>query len=499
MVDCVFYVYIRKNKEKNSASMKLIYYIILAVSLFFSGELMAQNKNTARKLFQQGKYDEAKPMFQKLLKKTPQNAEYSFWYAVCCYETNDTVDVLPLFEYAASRKISNAYRYLGDYHAALLDYPKAMSYFGDFIDLTPDETLREEYRKRLAEISRLHRMVMNCEKICILDSFIVDKKDLFSVYNIGRDAGKVTTQADFFDDASLSGNIYCSERGIDICFSDAEDNGLMKLYRNSKVGNEWGRAKRLSGFDTKGNDDYPFMLSDGVTLYFASDGEGSIGGYDLFVTRLDTESDRFLRPDNLGMPFNSTANDYMLAINEEANLGWFATDRNQPDGLVCVYLFVPNSGTVKYDESLGFETIFSRAQIKCIADTQDDEELIRKATQQYAMMLYGAGQSDDKKDFLFVIDDSRDYDSLSDFVSEAARELFVEWRRRIATQERNVALLELKREEYASAGVRAKETMRNEILALEKDIEEEQEMLTAMERDIRRLEQDELYKEEMYK
>lgn len=478
--------------------MKLIY-SILAVLLLFTGDLMAQNKETARKLFQQGKYDEAKPMFQKLLKRYPQNAEYSFWYAVCCYETKDSVEYLPLLEYAASRKISNAYRYLGDHHAALLDYPKAISYYGDFVDMTVDEALREEYHKRLSDISRLHRMVMNCEKICILDSFVVDKKDLFSVYNIGRDAGRVTTQADFFDDSSLLGNIYCSERGIDICFSDAEDNGLMKLYRNSKVGNEWGRAKRLSGFDTKGNDDYPFMLSDGVTLYFASDGEGSIGGYDLFVTRLDTESDRFLRPDNLGMPFNSTANDYMLAINEEANLGWFATDRNQPEGLVCVYLFVPNDGTVKYDESLGFETLFSRAQIKCIADTQDDEELIRKATQQYAMMLYGAGQSDDKKDFLFVIDDSRDYDSLSDFVSEAARELFVEWRKRAAVQERNITLLDLKRDEYASSGVKVKETMRDEILALERGVEDEQEKLAAMEREIRRLEQDELYKEEMYK
>lgn len=478
--------------------MKLVYYI-LALLLFFTGELMAQNKNTARKLFQQGQYAEAKPMFQKLLKKYPQNAEYSYWYAVCCYETNDSVEYLPLLEYAATRKISNAYRYLGDYHAALMDYPKAISYYGDFVDMTADEALREEYRKRLSDMSRLHRMVMNCEKICILDSFVVEKKDLFLVYNIGSDAGRVTTQADFFNDESLSGNLYCSERGIDVCFSDMEDDGLMKLYRNSKVGDEWGRAKRLPGFDTKGNDDYPFMLSDGVTLYFASDGDGSIGGYDLFVTRYDTESDRFLRPDNLGMPFNSTANDYMLAINEVANIGWFATDRNQPDSLACVYLFVPNNGTVKYDESLGFETLFSRAQIKAIADTQDDEELIRKATQQYAMMLYGEGKSAGKKDFLFVIDDSRDYEKLSDFVSETARELFVEWRKRNVAQEKNISLLELKRDEYASVGMKIKETMRDEILALEKEIEEEQEKLATMERDIRRMEQDELYKEEIYK
>ena len=236
------------------------------------------------------------------------------------------------------------------------------------------------------------------------------------------------------------------------------------------------------------------MLSDGVTLYFASDGEGSIGGYDIFVTRRDTENGRYLRPDNLGMPFNSTANDYMLAINEVANLGWFATDRNQPEGFVCVYLFIPNNGKVKYDETLGFETLYSRARITSIADTQDDDELLRKATQQYAMLLYTSSQDGNKADFFFIMDDSRDYTRLSDFVSESARELFVEWRMRTVAQENNLALLERKRDEYASASVVEKAAMHDAILDLEAEVEEEQAELAAMERDIRRLEQEELYK-----
>lgn len=470
-------------------------YCILVMFFLFAGGVVAQNKNTARKLFQQGKYAEAKPMFRQLLKKYPQNAEYNYWYAVCCYETNDSIDVLPMLEYAASRKISNAYRYLGDCYAAQHNYPSAISYYNTFIDATADDALRERYRERLSVLNRLNRMVMNCAKVCIVDSIVVDKDKLFSVYNIGSDAGVVSTQAEFFADSLLAGNIYCSERGMDICFSDADDNGLMKLYTNSKVGEEWGRAKTVSGFDTKGNDDYPFMLSDGVTLYFASDGEGSIGGYDLFVTRLDTESGRFLRPDNLGMPFNSTANDYMLAINEVAGLGWFATDRNQPEGKVCVYMFVPNEGTVKYDESLGFETLFSRAQISSIADTQDNPEVVRKATQQYAMLLYSTELAANKKDFLFVVDDSYDYTRLSDFTSEVAREMFVEWSRRKMLQQSNVELLELKRDEYASATKAEKNLMRDAILSLEKEIEEEQEKLTLMEYEIRRLEQGELYME----
>lgn len=474
--------------------MKTIY-CILVMLLFLGGEIGAQNKNTARKLFQQGKYAEAKPMFKGLLQKAPQNAEYNYWYAVCCFETGDSVDIYPMLELAASRKIVNAYRYLGDYCALHYKYPQAISYYSDYIDMAKDDSLRAVYQDKLSCMSRLNRMVMNCENVCFLDSFVVEKKSFLSVYNIGLDAGIIATQADFFDDASLDGYVYCSERGMDMCFSEAdEDSGLIKLYSNSKVGDEWGKAKELSGFNTGGNDNYPFMLSDGVTLYFASDGEGSIGGYDLFVTRLNTVSGRFLRPDNLGMPFNSTANDYMLAINEVANIGWFATDRNQPDSLVCVYMFVPNSTKVKYDEELGYETLLERARITSIADTQNDEELIRDAMQRYAVLLYSVSQNSAKGDFVFVIDDNHDYTRLSDFVSEEAKEMFVDWRKRTVAHKKKIAFLDSKRDEFASAGPLEREEMREEILALESEVEEEQGELVLMERNIRRVEQEELYK-----
>jgi hypothetical protein len=143
--------------------------------------------------------------------------------------------------------------------------------------------------------------------------------------------------------------------------------------------------------------------------------------------------------------------------------------------------------------------LLSRAQISSIADTQDDEERLRKATQQYAMLLYGIARGDSKADFLFILDDTRDYTRLSDFVSETARELFVEWRKRKVQQEDNIALLESKRDAYASANAKGKEAMRDEILSLEKSVEEEQEWLAVVERDIRRLEQEALYQEEFNK
>ena len=50
----------------------------------------------------------------------------------------------------------------------------------------------------------------------------------------------------------------------------------------------------------------------------------------------------FYIPDNYGLPYNSTANDYFLAIDERNNLGWLISDRYQPEDKVCIYIFVPN-------------------------------------------------------------------------------------------------------------------------------------------------------------
>jgi hypothetical protein len=89
------------------------------------------------------------------------------------------------------------------------------------------------------------------------------------------------------------------------------------------------------------------MMSDGSTLYFASQGEGSIGGYDIFCSNRDSQTHEYMSPLNIGMPYNSPYNDFMLAIDEENGIGWWATDRHTRSGdsdqsTVTIYVFIPN-------------------------------------------------------------------------------------------------------------------------------------------------------------
>ena len=47
----------------------------------------AQTLSKARELFNAGSYEEALPTFRKLVKQSPSNANYNYWYGVCCMET----------------------------------------------------------------------------------------------------------------------------------------------------------------------------------------------------------------------------------------------------------------------------------------------------------------------------------------------------------------------------------------------------------------------------
>ena len=66
--------------------MKIMHRIfqILLILLMLPLPMMAQSsREKARKMFLEGKYAEAKPIFKTLLKKAPRDGSYNYWYAVC--------------------------------------------------------------------------------------------------------------------------------------------------------------------------------------------------------------------------------------------------------------------------------------------------------------------------------------------------------------------------------------------------------------------------------
>ena len=442
-------------------------YISLFILLLFSVSISAQNLKQATQLFDKGEYEKAKPAFQRLVKSAPSNAGYNYYYGACLYETGDKEAAFPYIEKSAKRKYINAYRYLGKLYADMYHYDEAIENYETHIEWLIEKNRDTEMAEaELAFIRKCARMLKGVEKVTVIDSFVVNKSNFLETYKISKESGKIATLPE------IAGTLYENEMGNKLIYADSIDDGTIQLYTQIKLLDGWGKAEPITSLNELGNVNYPYLMGDGTTLYFASDNEESLGGYDIFITRYDSEDNEYLRPSNVGMPFNSTANDYMMAIDEFNNLGWFASDRNQPQDSVCIYVFIPNASKQTYNyENTDLQTIIDAATLREIRKTWDDEEIIQASRNLLAKVLEGDNEKQKKQSsFTFIVNDLVTYDSLEDFRSPEAKRLY----QQLMSREKEIAQLENKllqhRDQYAQGNAQIKKNLTPTILDLENKI-----------------------------
>ena len=74
--------------------------------------------------------------------------------------------------------------------------------------------------------------------------------------------------------------------------------------------------------NTIGDEMSPFIHFDGKTMYFASDGRVGMGGFDIYMTRMNDDS-TWTEPQNLGYPINSCNDEMGLVIESKRTKGIF--------------------------------------------------------------------------------------------------------------------------------------------------------------------------------
>ena len=108
---------------------------------------------------------------------------------------------------------------------------------------------------------------------------------------------------------------------IDILVSERQEDG------------QWGAGQRLP-FPVNGpySDKAPFLHPDGRTLYFASNRVPGGGGYDIWMTQLDSaaapwEEGSWSDPVNLGAPLNTQGDEHGLVTSADGRTAYFSSRR----------------------------------------------------------------------------------------------------------------------------------------------------------------------------
>ncbi len=372
------------------------------------------------------------------------------------------------------------------------DFATAQEILDDEITRLTKKRKPTEDLEVLLELAEKREAIMQAtEKVVFIDSLIVSKKDLLGNIKISSECGSILSYSDYFKKKDNTGcTVFKSQLGNQVFFAHPTKNNTIKLYSSTLIGNKWTEAEPLRGLDeTDSLQNYPFMLTDGATLYFAADNPEGLGGYDIYMTRYDADEKTFLTPENMGMPFNSPANDYLYAIDEYNNLGWFVTDRNQEEGNVCIYTFIPNTKRSIYnEEEIGTEKLARFARITSIRETWTDAETVKQALARLEQTRKGNASEQKAPEFFFVLNDQKTCTHLTDFKVKEAQQQVQSWAVNQKNLEKSEAELTQLRNQYASASAAQKEQYAPQIRLLENKVEELFSIMKTQEKTIRKLE-----------
>lgn len=114
--------------------------------------------------------------------------------------------------------------------------------------------------------------------------------------------------------------------------------GGRDIYRCKKLPNGlWSLAQNVGAPINSANDeDSPYFHPDGKTLFFSSNGEKSIGGFDIYFTKVK-EDGSWGEPINMGYPLNTVDDDIFFTTNAKGDKGYYSSAKQGGFGQKDIY------------------------------------------------------------------------------------------------------------------------------------------------------------------
>jgi len=328
----------------------------------------------------------------------------------------------------AAKQTADPVQIINDANRAFLDYEfQKASDLLDRYDGLPEKSKKGTDPADLRERVNLGMSMLDrVEKIAIIDSITIDSVRFLSAYSLSAPAGSVIPAESISGSfqAAPGTSVYLSEAGDHILWSssNASDSTLCIMESSRLIDGSWETPKAIGqSLFQNCSTAYPFLMPDGMTLYFGATGQESLGGYDIFISRRD--GDTFMQPRNIGMPYNSPANDYMLAIDELTGAGWWATDRNNIPGKITIYMFVPQELRINYPpDTPGLTDLAFITDTAATRDPATDYSGIFKS-----IASLHTSSSTPVPTFRFAMPSGRIYTSMSDFSSTYAAQIMADY------------------------------------------------------------------------
>ena len=363
---------------------KLSLFIILSITVLFvqaQDETFKQEFKEANTLIEENQYKVALPIWLKLQKASPANANLNYKVGICYMSSaNDKLKSLEYFKRAISNTTKNydpfspsekkapldAYLYLAKIHHVNYDLEEASNYYKTFKKIatkkhflyaTADLGLKQCENAKIAVASPVKATIKNIGATInspYSDYSPVISVDESSIYFTSRRVRKDSSNLYYIDfiDGNHFEDIYVSQK-YDSTWSEPEllnintdgheavinistdgqtlflfrdDSGDGNIYSSTKRGESWSEPTKIGSDVNMGSRElHAHITPSGNALYFVSDRDGGLGGNDIYVCKR-LPNGEWAKAQNVGKNINTPYDEDGVFIHPDGKTMYFSSN-----------------------------------------------------------------------------------------------------------------------------------------------------------------------------
>ncbi|MCD4834856.1 MAG: hypothetical protein K8R31_13740 [Bacteroidales bacterium] len=299
---------------------------------------------------QEGNYKEAYPYFKEMLNIYPKEPTYNYYVGVCLlFLDKDPLLSIKYLRFAATKEVpDDVYYYLGLAYIKNYQFEKAVENLEWFEKKAGKKQLKElNVQNYIAMAQNGSYLIKYIKEPSVYSKTIIDQNDFYKNYKFDDLEGKFVDRFEYFNqekDSLVENSILYVPNFLkknEILYFSAKNKkrGDYDIYRITRLTDtSWSEPENLGNvINTSFDENYPYLHSDGTTLYFASKGHYSMGGYDLFSSSWNWDNQEWPEPENLDFPINSPFNDILFVSSPNKKTAFFTSDRETKEPNVIVY------------------------------------------------------------------------------------------------------------------------------------------------------------------
>jgi tetratricopeptide (TPR) repeat protein len=276
----------------------------------------------ARDLFNHSNYQEAALLYQNIEQHIDLDAADAYNYGVSLYHAKkDKTICITMLELASVLKNTplDVFYYLGRANYMNYRFSTAIKWYKKYITVCkPVDSKKLNIDKEIEYCTTSIKLVNNPLVLEVFEKKHVEINYIQHSFSEIESKSKILVITDDMRSSidkkkNFKSLLFLSADKSTILYSSyGEDDANGKdIYQLKKLGNgKWSTTPlNIANINTPMDEEYPSLSKDGKILYFSSKGWENMGGYDIFKSIWNENTQTWSQPVNLGSPINSPFED----------------------------------------------------------------------------------------------------------------------------------------------------------------------------------------------